>query len=185
MPVIEKEHLQIDTTPAELRSTSGKSKYDKIIKNNGEIIRCIITDKNIYEITYINPKTNKMSTLNVNSVKEVKYSSGKSELMDKSPEKAPKDWVIKSGDSEWQNVKITYQQSDVESMVEKGPVDAFFEATKLDVTTETLERSANVMLKKKAVKLGATIIYISTKHVNKTYGEMPSIDIKGVAYGLQ
>jgi hypothetical protein len=180
-PVIETE--KVDSTPSELKSTGSHPKYDKIVKKNGEIIRCIISEKNIYEISYINPQTNKITTISTNNVKEIRYATGKKELIDNNPEKAPKDWVVTSGEKDWQKVKITYLQKDVESLVEKGPIDATFEAIKLDATTEVMERNANIILKKKAAKIGATIVYVSYKHVNKTYGEMPSIEMKGVAYG--
>jgi hypothetical protein len=180
---IEDEEIPVDTTPAELKSTTGKSKYDKIIKKDGTVIRCVINEKNLYEVSYINPQTNKMTTISANSVKEIHYATGKTELVDNNPEKAPKDWVVTPGDKDWIKVKITYQQADVESLAEKGPIDAIYESKKMDMTPEAMEKNAHVILKKKAANIGATIVYISSKHINKTYGELPSIEMNGVAYG--
>ncbi len=161
------------------------SDFDKIMKRNGDSILCNITSKNLYEVEYTKPKSKTKLKLSTANIKEIFYANGKYELIDNTPEKKKKDWTVAASEIDWKNVTITYEPTDVTGLIEKGQIDAYFEAKKMTSENEVLERNAYAILKKKAYSMKATIVLITDKKFNRMYGEMPSITIIGVAYGKE
>lgn len=160
-------------------------RLDKIVKKNGDSVLCKIINKNLYEIEYLKPGkkiTIKLSTANI---KEIYYASGKYELIDNTPEKKKKDWTVVPSENEWRNITVTYESKDISGLIEKGPLDAFFEAKKINSDNDLLERTACNILKKKASSMKATVILIVAKKFYRMYGEMPSIELKAIAYGKE
>lgn len=161
------------------------SNYDKIMKKSGDSIMCTITNKNLYEVEYTKPNSKTKIKLSTANIKEIYYANGKYDLIDNTPEKKQKDWTVVSSEVDWKNVIITYKQSDVEGLVEKGPIDAYFEAKKMNTDNESLERNAYAILKKKAYSLKATKVLITDKKFNRMYSELPSINVNAIAYGKE
>ncbi len=66
--------------------------------------------------------------------------------------------------------------------LKKCPIEAVFEAKKMNTTNELMEKNVIAILKKKAYSMKATAILIIEKNINRMYGELPSIEIKAIAY---
>jgi hypothetical protein len=177
--------FSVDTAATSVNVTSNVSGFDKIIKRNGDSILCKIIGKNLYEVEYQKPGNKTSSKLSTASIKELFYSDGKYELIDNNPEKKKKDWTVTAAEKDWNKVQITSEQADVEGMVEKGTIEATFEAKKMNTDADFLERNAYSILKKKAYALKAGMVLIVSKTINRTYGELPNIEIKAVAYGKE
>jgi hypothetical protein len=157
-------------------------KLDKIIKRNGDSIICKITSKNLFEVNYLKPGDKKEIKLSTANIKEIYFASGKYELIDNNPEKKKKDWTVAPTEKEWDKIVVTNNPNDVEDLVEKGPIEAVFEAKKMSTTNELMEKNVMAILKKKAYAMKANTILIVEKNINRMYGELPSIEVKAIAY---
>jgi hypothetical protein len=157
-------------------------KLDKIIKRNGDSILCKITSKNLFEVNYLVPGNKKALRISAANIKEIFFANGKYELVDNNPEKKKKDWTVAPAEKEWDNIVITNDPKDVDELAEKGPIEAVFEAKKMSTSNELMEKNVTVILKKKAFAMKANVILIVEKNINRMYGELPSIEIKAIAY---
>lgn len=173
----------IPASPAKQQLSYDTAGLDKITKKNGDVLIVKIINKNIYEVEYKIPGEVNSKKLNKNNIKEIKYANGKVEVLDNNPEKKQKDWAVVASENEWSKIKVVYNASDVTGMVEKGQIDSEFEAKKMNTEDETLERTAIVVLKKKAFALKASTILITEKTFDRQYGELPAIKMKATAYG--
>jgi hypothetical protein len=160
-------------------------KFDKIIKRNGDSIFCKITSRNLFEVNYLKPGSEKVTKLSTANIKEIFFANGKYVLIDNNPEKKKKDWTVAPAEKEWDNIIVTNNPKDVDDLVEKGPIEALFEAKKMTTNNELMEKNIIVMLKKKAYSMKATTILVVEKNINRMYGELPSIEIKAIAYAKQ
>jgi hypothetical protein len=170
----------ISSTPLH---SSDSLKFDKIIRKNGEIISCKVVNTNIYEIEYTLFGETISKKINKENVKEIRYASGKVENLVDSPEKRQKDWAVTSTVQDWSKIKVAKDASEVSGLTDKGNIDSEFEANRINTDDGTLERTAIVVLKKKAYALNATTILILTKDFTREYGEMPGVKITAKAYG--
>ena len=175
----------IDSATSLLKVTQSSLELDKIIKRNGDSILCKIIDKNLYEVEYQKPGSKANIKLSTASIKELFYSDGKYELIDNNPEKKKKDWTVTAAEKDWNKVLVTSEPSDVAGMIEKGSIEATFEAKKMNTDVNFLERNAYSILKKKAYSLKAVAVLVVSKTFNRTYGELPNIVVKAVAYGKE
>jgi len=84
---------------------------------------------------------------------------------------------------DWRKVKIVNNESNVLGMKKVQEVKA---TTKGDgqgyQTPKTLERSARIVLRKKAAQLNANYILLTDKNIVVAFGENPSATLYGVAY---
>jgi len=175
----------IDSSELQQKNTAPSEKEDKIIRRKGDSILCKILSKNIYEIEYVKAGDKTHHKINTAAIKEIFYGNGKYELVDNNPEKKKKDWALTHVDPDWSKIIITYEANDMAGLVEKGPIDAFFESNKMTAENEFLEKNAYSILKKKASSMKATTVLITEKNINRTYGELPNITLKAVAYGKE
>jgi hypothetical protein len=159
--------------------------FDKIVKQNDDTIFCTITDKNLYEISFIKPNSKYENKISTKTIKEIFYSDGKYELVDNNPEKKNKEWVVTASEIEWKNIIITSKPEEVAGLIDKGPMEAKFEAKKTNTDNETLERSVYTMLKRKAYSMKATTVLVTKKNFFRAYGEIPYVEVKAIAYGKE
>jgi hypothetical protein len=175
----------IDTVASSNAAIMNVIKKDKIVKRNGDSIFCKIIGKNLYEVEYQKSGSKTITKLSTASIKELFYSDGRYELIDNNPEKKKKDWTVTAAEKDWNKVLVTSEQADVAGMIEKGNIEAAFEAKKMNTDVDFLEKNAYSILKKKAYSLKAVAVLIVSKTINRTYGELPNIVVKAVAYGKE
>jgi len=84
---------------------------------------------------------------------------------------------------EWRKVKIVNSESNVLGMkqLEKIKATARGDGQRYR-TPESIERSARVILRKKAAQLNANYILLTDKNIVVAFGENPSATLYGVAY---
>lgn len=188
---ITKQDTEIISTPIKKDSDKAETvlsktnKYDLIIKRNGESVRCKILRKDIYEVNYLVPNEAFEYRLSTVNIKEIYYADGKYDLIDNTPEKKKKDWTVVTPERDWRNIFVTYDPNEVAGLVEKGPIDGFFEAKRLNSENDLLERNVYSILKKKASTMKAIAVLIVDKKINRMYGEPPNITVKAIAYGKE
>jgi len=167
---------------------SKKSKYDTIINQKNEKIVVHIKNSNEKEITFVYPLNTVLNTIRKSTLKEVIYSSGYKEIFINiaSQETATEEGqIIINGVEDWEKVNVTYDPVDIEGLVEKGVVKATAIGSKIKTPSYLLENNAAVVIKKRTARLGAHIVLIKKNKVNRSYGELPSAELEGIAYGYE
>jgi hypothetical protein len=153
------------------------SEYDWIKLVNGkekevEIRR--ISEKYVY---FSEPREMDMKWIDRREVQTLYYRSGKIEQMTQGEVEIRK---VK----DWKLVELTKDISKVESMIRIDVVEIRLEASSRHhyYKPETLQSSAEIVLKKNAALLHADIILITRTEHHRAYGDPPSIYMSGVAY---
>ena len=159
---------------------------DTITKKSGFAILGKVLEKNLFEIKYIKKGEKLERKISTRELKSVHYANGKFELIDNTPEKTvKKDWVTATAEVEWKRIKCVYKEVEVAGMIDKGIVEADYEAKKIIMGNDLLERNAIIILQKKAYTLKANFILITKKDIKREYGEIPSISMSARAYSKE
>ncbi|GEM_PF-1021472 len=143
---------------------SGKKKYVNVKK---------IYFNNLY---YSMPGNRKVEKMDQRYVYKIKYKTGKVEILN---EDKPQIRKV----SDWRKVKITKEENNVAGLVEVARLEAKAEGSERGYSTpESLERSATIILKRKAALINAHIVLIIDKKSYFAFGEIPSMTLIGIAY---
>jgi hypothetical protein len=174
--------VKADSTIMKESSSMPVEIIDTIIKQNGDKLMVIIKDKNLYEVKYYSTGNKVLQVISSSNIKEIHYADGHIETIDSIPEKKSKDFTAKNHTNDWEQIIVTYKPKEVALLIEKSPVEVEFIPDKFNADNEFLERSAIVVMKKKAFFMKASAVLIVEKSFNREYGEFPSIVLKGIAY---
>lgn len=126
------------------------------------------------KIFYSYPDKDNIFEIDRKQVEKVVFGSGRVEILNK-----PAFQMI--NDADWRSVFITKKPEDVEGLFLRGEVSVQAAAAKN--RKETI-RNAEIRLKKQAAALSADIIYLTNTEFKGGYGDVPSITLKGLAYGF-
>jgi hypothetical protein len=88
-------------------------------------------------------------------------------------------------DNLWRIVVLTENEEDIVGLKEIGPINAKSEGKSLKTSMELLEKNVRVNLQKKAIRMNATRVLVKEKNIEQSYGEIPFVEYKGMAYGPQ
>ncbi|MDA3954738.1 MAG: hypothetical protein PF485_13905 [Bacteroidales bacterium] len=149
---------------------------DIIYLHSGE--KRYVTVKKIYlNLLYFSlPGNSKVEKMDQRNVYKIEYTTGKIEILN---EEKPK--IRKSSD--WKKVKITKEKNNVVGLIEVARIEAKAEGSERGYSTpESLERSATIILKRKAALVNAHIVLVIEKKAYFAFGEIPSTTITGIAY---
>jgi len=84
---------------------------------------------------------------------------------------------------DWRKVKIVNNESNVLGMNKVREIKATAKGDRQGYRTpKSLERSARVILRKKAAQLNANYILLTDKNIVVAFGENPSATLYGIAY---
>lgn len=129
-------------------------------------------------IYYSKPSESVMTQVDRRLVNVIYYRSGRKEVI------TPKAVDIPQN-SDWERIKITENPKDVSPlMIEIDVIEVVVEASTREqyVKPQTLENSANIILKKKAAMLNGELVLIKKKSHSRPYGEAPSLRVEAIAY---
>ena len=157
-------------------------KPDTIVKKSGFAIICKVLEKNLYDITYIKKGEKLKRKISTRELKLVHYGNGKTDIIDNTPEKVKKEWVSPAAEVEWKRIKIANDAAAVAGMILKDTVFAEYDAQKITMGNDVLERNAIAIMQKKALLLKANTILVISKDIRREYGEIPSIRMSGLVY---
>ncbi len=137
--------------------------------------------KKIYlnDLYYSLPGETKVNKMDQRLVHKIKYKTGKIEILN---ETAPE--VREIGD--YRKVKVTENPDEVEGLIEVAKLEAKAEGSDRRYSTpKALERTAVIVLRRKAALVNGEIVLITGKKTNVAFGEIPSVTLYGTAYSYR
>lgn len=176
--------MAVDTTAikdtlAHLKEKPEKEKSDVIVKHDKE--RLYVDVKKIYmnDLYYTLPGESKVLKMDQRLVHKIIYADGKIEIVNEAPPE-----IRNVGD--WKKVKVTYDRADVDGLVEVTHLKAVAEGSNRGFSTpKSLERSAIIILKRKAALVNAPVVLVTDKKTHVAFGEAPSTTLTGIAYSYK
>jgi hypothetical protein len=153
---------------------------DVIYQHDGT--KLLVDVKKIYlnDLYYSFPGETKVNKMDQRLVHKIEYKSGKVEVLNETPQD-----VREVGD--YRKVKVTKDPDDVEGLIEVAKLEAIAEGSERGgyTTQKTLERSAIIVLRRKAALVNADIILITDKKTQVAFGELPKVTLYGTAYSYR
>ena len=152
---------------------------DIIFRHDGSQMRVDVKKIYLNDLYYSLPGDTKVNKLDQRLVHKIEYKTGKVEILN---ETAPD--VREVGD--YRKVKVTKNPDDVEGLIEVASLEAKTEGSDRGYSTpKSLERTATIVLRRKAALVNANIVLITDKKSNVAFGEIPSLTLYGTAYSYR
>ncbi len=126
------------------------------------------------KVFYTKPETDKIIETDRKQVERIIYRTGRIEVLNR-----PVFEMVSEDD--WRHVFLTEDPGDVEALYKRGPVEVTAAASR---NRRSTVRNAEIRLKKQAAGLGANMILLTNTEFRGGYGDIPSITMKGIAYGF-
>lgn len=154
-------------------------KMDMVYLHDGTTMNVDVKRIYLNDIYYTLPEETKVNKMDQRLVHKIEYKTGKVEILN---EKAPD--MREVGD--YRKVKVTKDPDDVEGLIEVAKLEALAEGSDRGYSTpKSLERTATIVLRKKAALVNANIVLITDKRSNVAFGEIPSVTLYGTAYSYR
>jgi hypothetical protein len=157
-------------------SKSNDLKTDVVYLHDKTVMQVEV--KKIYQnnLYYSLPGETKVNQMDQRLVYKIEYKSGKTEIINEEPQKV-------RNINDYRKVKVTYNLDDVDGMVEVAKLEAKAEGSDRGYSTaKTLERTAIIILRRKAALVNAEMVLITDKKVHVAFGEIPFTILYGTAY---
>ena len=161
------------------KKENAEQKSDIIYQHDGT--KMLVDVKKIYlnDLYYSLPGDTKVKKMDQRLVHKIEYKTGKVEILN---ETAPE--VREVGD--YRKVKVTENPDDVEGLIEVAKLEAKAEGSDRGYSTpKSLERTATIVLRRKAALVNANIVLITDKKTNVAFGEIPVVILYGIAYSYR
>jgi len=152
---------------------------DIIYQHDGT--KLLVDVKKIYlnDLYYSFSGETKVNKMDQRLVHKIEYKTGKKEILNETPSE-----VREVGD--YRKVKVTKNPDDVEGLIEVAKLEAKAEGNDKGYSTpKTLERSAIIVLRRKAALVNANIVLITDKKSQVAFGEQPTVTLYGTAYSYR
>ena len=127
-------------------------------------------------LRYKDVEKNEIITLQRKQIQKVIFSNGRKEVFNK-----PVMMMVAEGD--WKTVIVTNRKDDVNGLYELGEVNAKSSAGSR--SAKSAKKSAVIRLQKKTAGLGGMIVLITKEESIGGFGEPPTYQVKGIAYGFE
>ncbi|MBN2349321.1 MAG: hypothetical protein JXJ22_10810 [Bacteroidales bacterium] len=164
--------------------------YDKIVTFEKELYIVKIQNITPSEIIFRYPLNTFISKIHRTKVSQILYANGKIdlfkpiEIINDTDTLLPDERIIVKEIKDWKKVIVVYSETDVPyDLVEKGIISARYESSKIKATGEFLEKNGMIIIRKKAANIEADYLLITNKNIHKAYGDLPFIELEGIAYG--
>ncbi len=140
--------------------------------------KLIVAVKNISASTvrYAEPGSEETITIERKQIQKIIFSNGRKEVFNK-----PVMMMVEEGS--WKTVIITDRKNDVQGLYELGKVDARSSAGSR--SAKAAKKSALIRLQKKAALLGGSIVLVTKEETIGGFGEPPTYEVEGIAYGFE
>ena len=157
--------------------------YDKIFTTAGDTMYVTVIDQNVFEVIFNYPLNKDKKKINKKNVRQIDYANGKTEEFDGTamPDPEPST-AVKLVAQDWEKIEVVKSTEGLENAKNLGKIESRYQGERFNTTSEYLERNAMVILKKRALRMGANLICITDKNEYRAYGELPYITINAVAY---
>ncbi len=140
--------------------------------------KLVVNVKNVSSasVRYSEPGSKETITVGRKQIQKVIFSNGRKEVFNK-----PVMMMVEEGD--WKTVIITDRKNDVEGLYELGNVESNSSAGSR--SAKSAKKSAMIRLQKKAARLGGMIVLVTKEESIGGFGEPPTFEVKGIAYGFE
>ncbi|OFX85728.1 MAG: hypothetical protein A2W99_05870 [Bacteroidetes bacterium GWF2_33_16] len=140
--------------------------------------KLVVQIKNVSSATvrYYDPKNQGSFTIERKQIQQIIFNNGRKEVFNK-----PVFSMVAEGD--WKTIIVTDNKSDVAGLYELGAVNGKSSAGSKDA--KSAKRSAIIRLQKRAANLGAAMVLVTKEEPIGGFGEAPSFNIEGIAYGYE
>ncbi|MFO7843192.1 MAG: hypothetical protein R6V16_05220 [Bacteroidales bacterium] len=152
---------------------------DKIYLHDETVMKVDI--KRIYQnnIYYSLPGETKVNQMDQRLVHKIEYKSGQMEILNEEPKTVREI-------NDYRKVKVTYDPDDVDGMIEVAKLEARAEGSGRNYSSvKSLERSATIILRRKAALVNGEMVLITDKKVHIAFGEIPFAILYGKAYSYR
>ncbi|MFP4046552.1 MAG: hypothetical protein ACLFPH_06030 [Bacteroidales bacterium] len=127
------------------------------------------------KIAYKEPGNDEMQYIETKNIHKVMFASGRKEFFN--------DPLVMDVESiDWRNVVLTEDESDVKNLYEVGKVHG--NSGTNTRTPKSAERNAKIRLRRRAANMGAEFVLITHTESSGGFGEVPSFEIRGIAYSF-
>ncbi len=168
------------------------ARYDKIITFDREVYVGRIHNVSYSEVRFTGPDDDQLQSIRRSRISQILYTDGRRDVfiaLDdrsvKQKELVDTSRIIIKSQKDWMKVKVTEDPGEVAGLREAGALSATFEAEMGNASNEELMRQASIQLKKRAALLKAHFVLVDTKFFHKSYGDLPSVEVTGRAFGYQ
>lgn len=152
---------------------------DVIYQHDGTKMNVNVKKIYLNDIYYTLPGQTKVNKMDQRLVHKIEYRTGKVEILNEEPPD-----TREVGD--YRKVKVTKNPEEVEGLVEVARLEAKAEGSDRGYSTpKSLERTATIVLRRKAALVNASIVLITDKDVYVAFGEIPSVTLYGTAYSYR
>ena len=140
--------------------------------------KLLVEVKNISSATvrYSEPGSDETITVERKQIQKIIFSNGRKEVFNK-----PVMMMIEEGD--WKTVIVTDNENDVNELYELGKVEA--QSSPGSRSAKSAKKSAIIRLQKKTANLGGMIVLILKEQSVGGFGEPPTYEVEGMAYGFE
>jgi hypothetical protein len=140
--------------------------------------KLVVEVKNISSayVRYSEPGSDESVRVERKQIQKIIFSNGRKEVFNK-----PVMMMVEEGD--WKTVIITDRKNDVQGLYELGKIDARSSAGSR--SAKSAKKSATIRLQKKAANLGGTIVLVTKEETIGGFGEPPTYEVEGIAYGFE
>jgi hypothetical protein len=151
------------------------SAADTIVFLGGRSIPVSVANVTSSKVFYTNIDENTIFETDRKQVEKIIYRTGRVDVLNR-----PVFQMISEDD--WKNIFITEESGDVAGLYERGPVEVTAAASRNKKSTI---RNAEIRLKRQASALKANLVLVTNTEFRGGYGDIPSITMKGIAYGFE
>lgn len=148
---------------------------DTIIYLGGKSLPVNIANVTSSKVFYTNLDENTIFEVDRKQVERLIYRTGRIEVLNR-----PVFQMIEEDD--WRQVFLTEDTGEVSGLHERGPVEVTAAASR---NRRSTIRNAEIRLKRQAATLNANLILVTNTEFRGGYGDVPSITMKGIAYGFE
>ncbi|MFC2151211.1 hypothetical protein ACFLSE_01675 [Bacteroidota bacterium] len=153
-----------------------EQEIDIIYQHDGTKIFADVKKIYLNDLYYSLPGATKVNKMDQRLVHKIEYRTGLVEILN---ETAPD--VREVGD--YRKVKVTYNPNEVDGLIEVAKLEAKSEGSDRGYSTiKSLERTATIVLRRKAALVNADIVLITDKKSYVPFGEIPAVTLYGTAY---
>jgi hypothetical protein len=176
------------TNISEASETSNvRDVYDRIVKFNGDTLYVKVLNSRDNQLSFHYPLNSVIEAIDKKKIKEVYYANGEEVVLQhtKADSSGAHDAASIINVDDWAQVTITNNSRFANNMISLGIIESEYIGEKFNTPAEVLEKNATIILQKKAARKKAVIVVLKNKNLNISYGELPSMQMRGEAFGFE
>lgn len=165
-----------------------RSNFDQIITIDNKVIIAQVTNIGLNQVYYRYPLNTIQNTISREMINCIIHKNGRKEIFtliekeEAQKKNADESFIITREKKLWEEVDTTHNADKIQGMNKLENISAKYESSRMRANAEYLEKNALIILRKKAANIGADLVLITNKQIHTAYGDLPSVEMEGVAY---